>query len=334
VSEDGNSTFIENPINFNPAIPSFPAEMPSLSQEDMAYWTGKLLARTNPNVPHINLGQFVGELKDFGSPHRWWGNFKDTFRSLVRVTRDSFRALVRKTSKTYIGYRWAVKPLVNDLLALAKFNEAFTRKYEELQKLQEFKEIRRNVALGHYAYDWTAPYLSVDQSGWAYVKTRPSEERLMKTWGSVHWRVDPGFEFPSVLDVDQFGVSAMDRLVADITGGINGYGALKALWELAPWSWLIDRFANVGEFIDATNNRIPVSAHRICIMRKRLIKADRVAADVSPYVTLSGDNWKSQESKERRVVSSWTLPFQVTFPVLDRAFLSILGALKGSRLRG
>jgi hypothetical protein len=116
---------------------------------------------------------------------------------------------------------------------------------------------------------------------------------------------------------------------AQLAYGINTAAAVGALWELAPWSWFTDWFTNVGDFLIATNNALPITYQNICIMVQREAKAQHTLTQpLDPRLSLSGMPVEEMRIKERFTHPTLLLPFLPTkFPFLDHGKWSILSSL-------
>jgi hypothetical protein len=100
-----------------------------------------------------------------------------------------------------------------------------------------------------------------------------------------------------------------------------------------PWSWLIDWFTNVGDYVAAHNNRLGLKATDIAIMRHTQQFVDHVEKLSGPsdleLLQTSKATW--ERKRRSRYVGNPVIKFQI--PFLDLGQLSILAALAVSRLK-
>lgn len=334
---NGIYTLENKSVNWRP-VPTSPISLygGSLSQWDLDQLASSLLAKSNPNVSHFSLATFVGELKDWipdssslkNIKANW--NWAQTLKTIPQALRETGHKMIQQGSRGYVSYRFAVKPFLNDLDTVAELQKAFLRKLKQLTALRDNKELRRNMTLASDEQSSLSDPFSVE-SGQLFSQAVKLRNASMKTWGSVAWKVDPAFVFPDQTERDILGLTAMDRLAIDLTTGMNGYEAIKTVWNLCPWSWLVDWFADVGGLIDACNNRVPVKPTRICIMRKLSLKDTYTVVQTQPWITWNGDYWARVVIKERYLAANPIIPLNVALPIFDGSKWSILGALFGSK---
>jgi hypothetical protein len=264
----------------------------------------ELLAKTNPNKPHVNMLQFIGELKDIPS-----------------LVQDEGRRVLRQIAKGYISWRWAIKPMINDVLGLCSFGEAVNKRLAQLNRLKDGKGLRKRVSLGHDSQETVTgpwPLDSLTQGSRLMVKERITAS--YKMWGVANYKLADGAVLP------EKGSPEMFNLARDLCQGLNSAGALSAAWELLPWSWFVDWFSHIGDVIDATNNTVPLTWGNLSVMRTsktvKVLEPTLVPADI----TISKNLPNTWTRKERHSVFP-LLPFSPSLPLFDSGKWSILSAL-------
>jgi len=301
--------FISFPVGFKPGPPDPRTKFPLYSIPELSNLAWEILAQTNPSSPHVNIPQFIGEMKDLPSLVKGWG-----------------QNLLKKAAKGYISWRWAVRPMVKDLANLSKFALATNRRLEELKRLRDGKTLRRRCGLGKFVIE-TAPVNVILHSEGALINGQRTISYTAKVWGSAEWKLLPDTEIPSMSN-DQ-----LYELANNNAAGLNSHGALAALWELAPWSWFVDWFSQVGTMLNATNNSVPLTWNRICVMRtcETHVKYDRIPAGSATWPTFDGwyrEHWTRKERYPTFPIIPVPLPY---LPILDDGKLSILLALAALR---
>ena len=118
--------------------------------------------------------------------------------------------------------------------------------------------------------------------------------------------------------------------------GLNAANVTLNIWNALPWSWLIDYFANVSDYLGANQIGRSAVASRACIMTHRRINYTHGAVigkpgKLSGQLTLSPGSVLS-EQKTRTIVSPPVLP-TIQIPALSGHQLSILGSLAVLRRR-
>lgn len=277
--------------------------LPGLVECNQLAW--RILAETNPSSPHVNIPAFFGEFRDLPGLLRGWG-----------------RGVIHNVAKGYISWRWAVKPMVNDVNKLVRFVEACNQRFNELRKLRDGKTLRRRVTLGTWEQS-TATTNELLHSQGCFISGRRKTVYSKKLWGSAEWKLLPNTFIPNMSDDE------LMKFTRRVMSGINSHGALEAAWELLPWSWFIDWFSNVGTMLSATNNSVPCTWGRLCLMMttKSVLDIETTPADRPSWVELRGSFQNEWVRKDRQVVYP-VIPVPLPYlPILDGGKLSILAAL-------
>lgn len=108
---------------------------------------------------------------------------------------------------------------------------------------------------------------------------------------------------------------------------LNPYNVASSAWEAIPWTWLIDWFANVGEFIQAHNNTVPAAPDGISIMLTR--NTTKTFTRTGGATWLSGGGATVSHITKERNKGSATLA--ASLPFLTGRQASILGSLAVTR---
>lgn len=162
---------------------------------------------------------------------------------------------------------------------------------------------------------------SMDLVDWVVENTPNFNPRLLLDEG-------PAAFWQNARDVKGLNFTLAQRL----TYGFTAYEALATLWELTPWSWFIDWFSNVGDFIAAHRNTVPVILQRACLCRHLKSKTFyrlRPPPYSADWITVKGYPWtEEEERKERHILPNPSLAGLIpTLPFLTGGQLSILGSL-------
>lgn len=302
--------FIDRPIDYRPDPPDSRAPFSSLlSEVARIVLAQELLAKTTPMAPHVSVPTVLGELKDLPSLVHGWG-----------------RNVIQLVAKGHITWRWGLKPMISDVCKLLDFAKAVDVRWRWLNTLQKGKSIRRRVSLRSGTAAASAiVYL---QSSGCIIRATRSTTYTEKVWGTARWKAVWPTYIPHDLD-------SQYKLARRLTLGITGYEALAAAWELMPWSWLIDWFADVGGYIQSHNNTVPLDCDSICLMQKTSSRATySILSSDSPWVTLVGPHMDSETRKMRYPVSPLLcqiLPPIPSMPYLGVRQWSILGSLAALR---
>jgi len=294
--------------SMNPEAPDPLTNYGTLSALQLNNLAWKVLADTNPNAPDVSLPTFFGELKDLPSLVRDWGG-----------------DLLKKVAKGHLSWRWAVKPMMGDIRKLCDFSENIERRYRELEHLRDGNGLKRRVGLGsdNSVGAWTSP--SVINSNYITVNARSRTTHQMKMWGTVCYKVAPGFTIPRSYSPELLS------LARRLTYGITSHELLATAWELTPWSWFADWFLGIGDTIAATNNTVPLTRTRPCVMRTLSAEKEFEITNLpTALFSYTGRPWGKRTRLERYVVAP-TLPFSLSLPLFDGGKWSVLASLAALR---
>lgn len=303
----------EQPVGFRPGTWDPRTWYPALTLLDRSNIAWEILAKTNPSRPHVSVPTFVGELKDLPG--------------LVKGYGDN---LLKSVANGYLSWRWAIKPMIGDLRKLLDFTKAVDNRIVELMRLRAGSTIRKRVKLGEGKGSAGQGIYTVESKSGGGLACTFVENHSYKAWGSAQWKLLPDSQLPKL------GFGPLKQLAKQLTFGFTSHEALATAWELTPWSWLTDWFANVGNVIAATNNTVGCTWQNICYMR--------TSESITSSHSFTGDSWMLeglrgqtyiliQKRKERYVVSP-VLPLPIPqLPILTNGQWSILAALAAQRLK-
>jgi hypothetical protein len=209
-----------------------------------------LVNRTSPLRAAVSLPVMVAELLEA--------------TSLLKLILNNAFTLV---GSGYLQVNFGVNPFLSDLRALLNITQAIEHNIKELNSLMGKGGLSRAVDLYHDSRNFVEKdtYASTD---FATVNTSDVLVDIdLKIWGSVRW-------FPR--DTNQLPVDELERFNLAVKAALDlddfSWGTL---WEMIPFSWLIDYFANVGPKLDAINTLQDFVPKHVCIMREVNIRQTR-----------------------------------------------------------
>ncbi len=303
---DGNGrSYNQCPIGYQPGPPDPRQKFPAYTNAQKNELAWKILSETNPSLPHVSVPQVIGEMKDLPGLVNGYG-----------------KSLLKSAATGYLSWRWCVRPMIGDITKMMHFTEAVNQRLAELRHLRDGKALKRRVQLGVTELNNAVTNTILHSEGSILNGTR-HETFTAKVWGSAEWILDPNSYIP---ELDSRGLESLARRLAL---GLTSHEALATAWELTPWSWFVDWFSNVGDMIAATNNSIPCTFRRLCLMRHSVgvntVKLNPATSSSWPVI----NGWYSVNHvrKERHPVFP-VLPVPVpTLPIIDNGKWSILAAL-------
>lgn len=215
------------------------------------YPTGR--ARTLPGAPVANLGQFLVELRDLPQTpgRKFLYNKGDLFRGLPRLADLPKRALhhitnFRNLGSEYLNVVFGWKPFVSDLRKLYNYQRLMDDAFAKLVR-ENGKGIRRRATLESdtvsdvYTKAYTQPYAGL-LSGKPYRYSGKSFVRVQRTVKTEVWYAARYQYFIPEENLQSSQWTKKAKLAL-----MGGYPSPELLWEVMPWSWLIDWFTNFGD---------------------------------------------------------------------------------------
>lgn len=307
-----NRSWAECPVGYQPAVPDPRVQFPVLTALDRNNMAWKILAETNPSAPKVSVPTFIGELKDLIPSFKSEGD-----RSLQAVANG------------YLSWRWAIKPMIRDLRAIFNFVKAVDDRTTMLMKLRAGQTIRRRVQLGTANVISSPANLTVHSEGCGITGTFTTFYSK-KEWGTAQWKLLPDSELPNL------GYGPLRKHAQNLALGFTSHEMLAAAWELTPWSWLADWFANTSDLITATNNSVGCTWHNVCYMRTSLAITSCVynvaGSDGFALAGLRNQPYRLQMLRKERYVCVPVLPVPFPqLPILTSGQWSILAALAAQR---
>lgn len=258
---------------------------------DVDYAT-QAVARSNPSRPYVDIPVNILELGDI-------------VRTIRRQGLDTLAQLGRQN----LRYQFGIAPLVGDLVKIANFGDQVQRRIRFMERLQSANGLRRTMTMG--SWQNMASSSQVMQSNQFFWTDTVYQTTIQRIRAHVRWL--PGTDYRAL--------STSDRQRLALRGALGLTVDYSTLWEVLPWSWLVDWCSNVGQFMATTRNIIPATLSGVHIMRETY----------SEFTTNGGLNSPIRvvlHTKSR--VPSFVAPV-AHFPFLSAGQMSILGSLAVTR---
>lgn len=225
--------------------------------------------------------------------------------------------------------------MMADIKALASITKEIESRIREFNSLVKKGGLRRKLTLqkAHSSFSgsgttiWSTFGVTIASTGYECAYNA-------HVWGSVRWRPKQGkeIELRGLADFNKAAAIVLDLQLPDPS----------TVWELIPFSWLVDYFVNVGPALQALEGSQLVEPYDICIMRHRkahtctrLKRGTETSA--SAIKTTSGtDGNVTQEHKTRKVMSvptGYTSLLRWSFITPGQALniTALVAALRGRR---
>jgi len=320
-ASEGGGFMAGFPIDFRPNPKSALAVYPHPSSSDWTNLGTQICARTNVSTPVVNLPAFIGELKDYRDLTRW-----ENLKHLPNLVRDWGGNLIRKVAKGNITWQFALKPMINDVMKMFKFQESCYQRFLYLNRLLDGKSVRRRCTFAQDACTIPATSRTTCHSIMGSITAYRDCTYTKSSWGTVRWHASAGSSYMPKDVMSQYDLSRR------MYYGITGFNALRTAWELTPWSWFVDWFWDIGSYLDSINNTVPATASGFCYMQTTTSLTSYRAVVASPWIRAVGPYFERSVVKYRYPPGlPLSLPPLPSLPALTSRQWSILGSIAALR---
>lgn len=263
-------------------------------------------ANANPNVPTVDLPVSIFELGEIPKLIKQLGGFMIANLAKRGRSKQSVGSII---AEGYVAYNFGVAPVISDILSLLDVADKISERERYLRALQQEKgkRIRRKLTSENVRGQWT----------------------VSSAFAS---NVTPNFVVSCLADVEcsrRYWYSCRAKLVHNIparelrsratraTLGLQ-HLSLAQLWEIIPWSWLIDYFVSTGTLLNAYRGGIPWVMSDLNIMCQSQAKTVATLLSIPSGLSVSTTVLNGLATEHYRSPSS-TMPF----PVLKLRYLSL-----------
>lgn len=295
----------------NAALGRFPSIPPELGADRFFLWGlgSSVIAKSLPDVPEFSLFRFIGELKA-GLP-------KVPLKTLAKERK------LRNVGGEYLNVQFGIMPLISDLqnffeaVSDPKLRVAVKRQLEQEHRVRKVID-KGTITTKRSMTSTEMNVMSVSTGQNGTVET----SKTFRIWSSCSFAY--------------YQTTLLDQLLTDLDDRLGGLGAVPTaidMWNLLPWSWLVDWFTNFNHVITNLSylGRDGLYLQRGYIMAHyqdvEIYRQSRVAFG-TPISTTAVRTY----DRKYRVKAS-PFGFGYTWKEFSPFQLSILGALGVSRLR-
>lgn len=270
----------------------------------------KALAVLNPNRPILDLPLFLWELKDVLPALKKWGD--------NLLGSNGAGDLV---GGQYLAFQFGWLPLMDDLHKILNLGKLLDAHLKRMQALKgDGTRIKRTVLntdqlIAWWAYPLNTAHVFIPSPIWVGNEI-VGEKR--KAWVVANVKIDTSM-FPTE---DDFRNSVFDRALGIHSAALS----YATIWEMMPWSWLVDYFTNIGTMLAARRGGFLFTIERTCLMCKTVVTSTLHESE-NPYGLSVIPGSLTTTIKQRVVLNR---PLQASL-VYGRVFtphmLGILGSL-------
>lgn len=262
-----------------------------------------VVSRTNPSRPIVNPLMWAQNL------HELPGMIKHIGDLLRRGSKQGLSA--KDIADQHLAFQFGWAPLFSDLQTLFDVQKHMDRRLGELRRLYSNNGLKRRVTLEY------REQVSEENFSAEYSTFHLRRETKMRLWGTVRWLPN---SLPAVPPSDD----ALRRKALQTVYGLTPEAAVSGAWDLIPWSWLIDWFVPVGDYISQWSNTVPARHLTVNIMR-----SERTTNIVTP-VAMAYNMTCEGGTGERIDLRRWVSPPTSTIgrlPFLNSNRMAVLGSL-------
>jgi hypothetical protein len=267
----------------------------------------KLLAETNPFRYELSVPVLISEMVEAAT--------------LLKIGASTAFQLYGSGSLNW-KFGWA--PLIADIKTLASITQVIEKRVREFNSLVKKGGLKRKIHLASGSRSFVATNESFHSSLAVVVRGNRHTTYKSVVWGSVRWRPRRKDLIP-VDKLTSFNFAA--KQVLDLRGPSPG-----TVWEMIPFSWLVDYFVNVGDVLKAISYTDLVEPYDICIMRKREIRSSRLPVTFPAWATVT-NGLGVRTYKMRETLSPGTYSDLLSFSFFTKREAETISELLLSRRR-
>jgi hypothetical protein len=167
----------------------------------------------------------------------------------------------KRAARGYLAQQFGLLPYVGDLLKLWKFEDQVDRRLKQLDKLRGPRGFRKTMEIG--AWENKTSYNHVFQSQGQYSALPVTAHTIIGK--RVHCRWSP--DNTPILENPFHQRRQVQRALLGFQQNIID---AATLWEITPWSWLVDWAYDVGGYLKTFRNSVPAILTGITVMERTL----------------------------------------------------------------
>lgn len=263
-------------------------------------WSQLFVQKSHPFLAEYSVPVAIKELAEVA------GMFK-----LVAKTFAGF------VGGAYLNYRFGWKTFLDDVRTLHSITKNIEHRIREFEFLLKHGQTRKRLQVGVWNNTTVDPNVTIHSVYATLIKGRVTTTRHMKMWITGTW----GVTGQVLLPVDELSRFNLAVQTAFDLGEVDAI----TLWEMVPFSWLVDYFYSIGPALAGQHMRYQLQAYDICIMRHYVVKQTVVAVPQAG-VTIHSPGFRTMEIKTR---DAWSAPNHplLSFDLISKDRWKVLLAL-------
>lgn len=302
------------------ALPAFYSDASSYNSMNLDALGATGWKKFKPAKPLADVGVMLGESREI--PRM----LKDSVKALKQLAFNPTKTIRNMSwlSNQNLAMQFGWLPLMRDL---EKCYDAYQKANDELARIRkengQWVHHGGTVATGGGCVQLGTCSITPGPTGYSLPPEGTTQGPVYVSWGYRVW-FSAWFKYY----IEDFDAPLTRFRLGTRIWGLNNTPTI--VWNLLPWSWLVDWFSNLGDNID---NLVPIDglvARMPCIMRHCWTRYDgevrqRFKEPNGSFVTHQASNFKLIETKGRAVASPFG--FGLSGKDLSARQLSILASL-------
>lgn len=201
-------------------------------------------ARTSPSRPYVDVPTALLEL-----------------REAYQLVKDAGDSLIRQFGNANLKLQFGYAPIVSDLSKFVRFQEQVARRVRDIERLSGERGLRKTVSIG--SYDVYGSGNIVCQSADAFINVPRNINTHVDIRCHTRW-------IPSISTLHLMPPKEMSALARQAVLGLTV--DFSTVWNILPWSWMLDWCGNIGTFLVSQRNIIPATLSDVVVMRHTTTK--------------------------------------------------------------
>lgn len=223
-----------------------------------------------------------------------------------------------------LAFQFGWRPLIQDLIKMTSFAESVEKRRLEILKSQTGEGLKRQVMLFQDAQTQRGQ-LSVHSVAGIFANPTFTDSMTIRQWGCVTWKARNL--------AAGYGVTPTWTDAFRSSFGLNAGMIPIDIWKALPWSWCIDWFAGVSDFMQANYNTIHYEPSMMGVMTNRITTRHwDPYPPTPPFIT--GPQTVTRNQKLRQGIQPLVNPPTLKLPFMDNFKMSVLGSLTILKILG
>lgn len=257
----------------------------------------------------------------------------ETLKDLPALVLFQGRTIIETGSNIWLGFQFGWKPLIQDMKDIFSLGIALQKRINTLRMLMLGGITSKGSLERHTEKDSFEFTFFVQNQAFTGTVERTT---TMKRWGCIRYTVPPDIiDWLTRMTQNEQWWFSLQTLT-----GLHSKN-LAAIWEILPWSWLIDWFAGIQQKLELYRPGMELIPKQYAIMTETVTEYSfsNVSSPFYHELDLKAMAFSCVRTTRERVVSNDTgiLPsIPDAYPFLDDHRVGILSALAGqfsARLR-